>query len=203
MKKKHWWFDTLPKLVQAMPLLIEDSGMQIAVENTIGEFPIVSEYYKKFGIFDRLQIMPEDGIKANNMATSCTCLTWHPLLSQFGSRLVLSEGFGEKRNNAMREYKPIEKRKYIVYGPRLGAKNGRPVSNEPKLIEELGKWVEECTVYKFVDFNKFHAPHLSLEQYLDLFSDAAVIAGSHGGFFANMFFSFKSDSNFFSLFPHF
>ena len=186
---QHWWYDVLPKFVQAIPFLMEEASLQIALDS-LREHQIIPMYYKKFGMGERLITVTKEGIKANKVFTSCNCLTWHPLISQFGNRLILSSGWDEKPAK-QRVYQPLEKRKYIVYGPRKGAARGRPVPDEEKLIEEMMQWTSKCTIYQFRSFGDMYSEEKPVEEYLDVFSETAAIFGAHGGFFANGFFCFN------------
>ena len=174
-------------------MIASDPEIKILSE-TLDYHPIVREYLDILGLRDKIvYIDKSQTYKAELMYTSCAAPTFHQVLSKLGEQIFLSSGLSKNSNFSNRSaFVPLEKRKYLVYGSRLGMRNGRPVYNEHQLINELQSWVETNTTYQFVDFNTYMKTHKSLEEQRELFSGAVALVGAHGGFFTNGYFCYEN-----------
>ena len=181
----HFMDSVLPKIVQlesfladpSLRFLIDISPQYSIVEELVARLGIPKNRILNYRTINHLG----DAIQAKRLILTCNTPPLHPYLFQRAQYLLKLPHI-----QFPSKYKPC---KLIYLSRRRGTLgNGRRVMNESELEKHLLMFAE-ANHYDYVRF--FHGDYHSLASLLELWSQAAVVIGPHGGAFTNMMFAPK------------
>lgn len=181
----HFMDSVLPKLVQ-LESFLSDPSITFLFDLS-PQYSIVAKLIARLGIpqnriLNYRQINHlGDAIQANRLILACNTPPLHPYLFQRAQYLLKLPHIQFPSKYKPRTILYLSRRKSTLGG-------GRRVMNESELEQHL-KLFAEANHYNFVTF--FHNEYTDLERLLELWSQAAVIIGPHGGAFTNMMFAPK------------
>lgn len=181
----HFMDSVLPKIVQ-LESFLADPSLRFLIDLS-PQHPIVGELVARLGIPQNRIINYRDinhlgdAIQAKRLVLTCNTPPLHPYLFQRAQYLLKLPHI-----QFPSKYKPC---KVIYLSRRRGTLGGgRRVMNESELEKHL-RMFAEANHYDYVPF--FHGEYRDLASLLELWSQAAVVIGPHGGAFTNMMFAPK------------
>lgn len=177
----HWICETLPKIFMIleqdmnMPIIVPDKGfVRDALKNIKGNFVYCSpnDTYQ----IDDIKIIDWPSVQEPS-----------PKSKEF---LIPNYIVDLLRRSFNKWYSPCEpsNKQKIIWLSRCNVKGVRDVTNEDQVVDAIFNTVSQYTEYEFVRYIPEDYP---FDDMRDVFYNAKMIIGVHGGAFSNMLFSNK------------